>query len=718
VNRTLPAILIGLVTVSTLLLGLPAASAAGAPDHLAFVQQPTAVRAGDPIGPAVTVEVLDSDGVLVTNQAEDVTLTLAGSGGGTLGGTTTRTSVDGIATFDDLSVDKVGTDYTLTANASGLSPDPVSDQFVVTGGDLATITVAPHDTTTKAGVGQPYTAEGFDSHGNDLGDVTAGTTFTIDAGSGVSSCPSATCTPTVPGDWTVTGNDSGITDTATLHVTVGDLASITISPQDATVVAGGTQDYTAEGFDSSGNDLGDVTGDTTFTIAAGSGATTCPSATCSPTNPGNWTVTGTDGSFTDTATLHVNAGDVVTIQVTPAGGTIAAGESQQYHAEGFNSAGHSLGDVTADTAFSIESGANGSCTGDTCTAKTAGDWDVTGTYTGGAPTDTVTLHVHAGSAAKLGFGTQPISTPAGVELPDVTVEVQDQFGNLVAGGPSGKVTLTQLHHPPGSHMAGGGPVRTVGGVATFRNLVFDTPGTGYTLKATGSTGLEILTQVVSAPFNIKGYTRVTLSAARGTIDYNGQVTLTAHLGSCLDGCALSIYDKTDMANPVASGSVDGHHNLIRLLKNITHNTTYVAVFAGDSRYRRAQSDDVRVNVRALVGSGLQGFKSTKGDYRIYPYHPSCPQKHTGCPTVLGWVTPDKHGQNLHFVLQGYVGGRWQTLSTTENVMHTDGTRSTSTIIWIYGGTSVRNVPLRTRASYGGDAANVGGASIWRYFKVV
>ncbi len=51
-------------------------------------------------------------------------------------------------------------------------------------------------------------------------------------------------------------------------------------------------------------------------------------------------------------------------------------------------------------------------------------------------------------------------------------------------------------------------------------------------------------------------------------------------------------------------------------------------------------------------------------------------------------------------------------------MHSEGSRSSASIIWIYGGPSVKNIPLRTRADFNGDSLNAGARSIWRYFKVV
>ena len=90
-----------------------------------------------------------------------------------------------------------------------------------------------------------------------------------------------------------------------VNIGVGALASITISPDPATIVSGGSQAYTAEGFDSFGASRGDVTGETTFTILPAVGGASCTGATCTATLAGDYTVTGTDGLFSDTATLTV-----------------------------------------------------------------------------------------------------------------------------------------------------------------------------------------------------------------------------------------------------------------------------------------------------------------------------------------------------------------------------------------------------------------------------
>jgi uncharacterized delta-60 repeat protein len=73
--------------------------------------------------PTVVVEIEDANGALASMDASTVTLTLSGGpAGATLDGTTTTTVMDGLATFDDVSVSAPGTGYTLTATDGNLTP--------------------------------------------------------------------------------------------------------------------------------------------------------------------------------------------------------------------------------------------------------------------------------------------------------------------------------------------------------------------------------------------------------------------------------------------------------------------------------------------------------------------------------------------------------------------------------------------------------------------
>ncbi len=194
---------------------------------------------------------------------------------------------------------------------------------------IASVMLGPATSTIEPGATQTYTAEAYDSLGHDLGDVTDRTTFTIDD---PGSCAANSCGADAPGAYTVTGNVDGVSGTAQLTVAGPPPASIVVSPATSTISAGSSQTYTAEGYDDLGNDLGDVTAQTVFTIDGGG---SCTGNTCGATQPGTYTVTGTDGTATATAELTVVASVTIT-SFSPGSG--AVGTTVTISGSGFSGA--------------------------------------------------------------------------------------------------------------------------------------------------------------------------------------------------------------------------------------------------------------------------------------------------------------------------------------------------------------------------------------------
>src|SRR5882672_3685739 len=99
---------------------------------LAFTVPPTNPAGAQLITPPVQVTVQDASGNTVTSATDAVTLALgANPGAGTLSGTLTVAAVQGIATFNNLRIDRPGSGYTLAASAGGLS-GATSASFAVT----------------------------------------------------------------------------------------------------------------------------------------------------------------------------------------------------------------------------------------------------------------------------------------------------------------------------------------------------------------------------------------------------------------------------------------------------------------------------------------------------------------------------------------------------------------------------------------------------------
>jgi hypothetical protein len=148
-----------------------------------FVQQPTGAAAGQIIAPPVTVEVLDIFGKLLTTGSSQITLALSPNAvGATLGGTTTRPSQNGIATFNNLFVTAAGT-FTMTATIAGLPP-AVSQPFTISAlaaSRLVFLTQPPN--IASGGILPPIVVQVADKFGNPV--KKAGVTVTVSLFPGV-----------------------------------------------------------------------------------------------------------------------------------------------------------------------------------------------------------------------------------------------------------------------------------------------------------------------------------------------------------------------------------------------------------------------------------------------------------------------------------------------------------------------------------------------------
>src|SRR5437667_9373 len=119
---------------------------------LAFIVQPSNAVAGAASTPAVQVAVQDAQGNTVTTATTSITVAIGTNpANGTLAGTKTVAAASGVATFSTLSLNIVGTGYTLTATAQGLT-GATSSAFNVSVGAAATISVsAGQNQSARAG---------------------------------------------------------------------------------------------------------------------------------------------------------------------------------------------------------------------------------------------------------------------------------------------------------------------------------------------------------------------------------------------------------------------------------------------------------------------------------------------------------------------------------------------------------------------------------------
>jgi hypothetical protein len=161
-----------LVASSATLQSVASASftiAAGPAAKLGFTVQPTNVVAGAVISPVVAVAVQDALGNTVPTATDNITVAIGSNpGGATLGGTPTKAAASGIALFTNLTLDKIGTGYTLTATAGSLT-GATSATFNVTAAAAASVVKISGDNQTGAGgaaLAQPLIVEVRDAFAN------------------------------------------------------------------------------------------------------------------------------------------------------------------------------------------------------------------------------------------------------------------------------------------------------------------------------------------------------------------------------------------------------------------------------------------------------------------------------------------------------------------------------------------------------------------------
>jgi Bacterial Ig-like domain (group 2) len=112
--------------------------------------QPSDVAAGQPIAPSVRVSVRDDLGNILETDSRDITVAInTGVAGAAFGGTKTVAAVDGVATFSNLTLDKVG-EYTLRATSSGGLPPVTTNAFDVRAGAAAKLVFLVQPTNTEA----------------------------------------------------------------------------------------------------------------------------------------------------------------------------------------------------------------------------------------------------------------------------------------------------------------------------------------------------------------------------------------------------------------------------------------------------------------------------------------------------------------------------------------------------------------------------------------
>jgi uncharacterized protein YjdB len=230
----------------------------------------------------------------------------------------------------------VGGPVTVTATLDKMSG---TSRLIVTEAVLSSIAITPAAASVPAGMAQPFTVRGIYSNGTTI-DVTHSVTWTS------SNTSIATVDETglgagvaVGGPVTLTATLGSVSGTSQLTVTAAVLTSLAVTPAAASVPAGMTQPFTANGSYSDGTTV-DLTNNVTWTSSDTALATLSDMGLgIGAAAGGPVTVTATLGSVSGTSQLTVTAAVLTSLAVTPATAVVPAGMTQSFTANGSYSDG-------------------------------------------------------------------------------------------------------------------------------------------------------------------------------------------------------------------------------------------------------------------------------------------------------------------------------------------------------------------------------------------
>jgi len=432
---------------------------AGAAAKLAFSTQPSSSTAGAVFGTQPVVTIQDAAGNKVTASTAAVTLAITlgtGNSGAALSGTKTVNAVNGMATFSGLSVNLVGSGYTLSATSGALT-SATSSAFDVTVRPAAKLAFATQPSSSNAAgayLGTQPVVTIQDAAGSTVTASTAAVTLAITPGTGASGAALSGNTTVNAVNGAATFRDLSV-DLAgsnyTLSATSGALTSATSSAFDVTVRPAAKLAFTTQPGSSN---------------TAGADFDTQPVVT----------IQDADGNKVTTSTA------AVTLAITPGTGTSGADLSG-------NTTVNAVNGVATFSGLSVNLAGSGYTLGAT-----------SGTLT---PATSTAFDVVAGSAAKLAFTTQPgSSNTVGAALgTQPVVAIRDAGGNTVTTSTDAvTLAITPGTGASGADLSGTKTVNAVNGVATFSGLSVNLVGSGYTLSATSGA----LTSATSSAFDVVG----------------------------------------------------------------------------------------------------------------------------------------------------------------------------------------------------------------------
>ena len=360
---------------------------------------------------------------------------------------------------------------------------------IVTPGPMTTMTITPNPSTLGVGAMQQFTVVGKDAAGNVIAFTPI---WSVVAGGGTIDNVGLFTAGSTLGTFanTVKATSGTISATATVDVVAGALATITVTPNPATMVVSTTRQFTAVGQDAGGN-IVVITPDWDV-VTAGNGANITQgglytAGTVVGTFPNK--VRASSGGISGYATTIETTGALASITVTPTPVFLQTGGTQQFTAVGRDGSGNVF-PITPDWSVVNGGGAINSTTGLFTAGLVAGTFNNTVRATSGTISGSATVNV-AATLALIVVTPNPVS---------VEVSGTQQFSAVGRDGSGNPFPIS----PVWSVVAGGGTINAGTGLFTA-GLVTGTYT--QTVKATsGSFSGTATVTVTATPPSLKTIT--------------------------------------------------------------------------------------------------------------------------------------------------------------------------------------------------------------------
>jgi adhesin/invasin len=596
-----------------------AGTAAAQADSVTVETQPNATQtAGEFItgdgAPSPQANVTNSTGAPVSGV--DVTVQAVGGAGSITAGTTTKTTnTGGIATFSDLNITKADTyrlnfsidaadanvstsDFNETnqfeveaAQASSLLPD-INPGQTQTAGEVIT---GPPQVTVEDTYDNPVENVDVDVVAtNATGSITAGATTVPTDASGIATFDDLVIETADTGYelvFSIDPADSNVENAASLltppfDVEAANANTVEVQQQPlATQTAGQTIDgpptvlvtdgfgNPVQGVDVDVAEVGGYTFDSgTTTVATdGSGLSTFSDLVIETADTGYQLEFSIDNADSDVDTSDTNTTGTFEVQAAAVDGitafnvTATAGQQGEIDVTAEDEFGNPVEgeDISVDN----DGGLTGVNNGDTQTTGadgnatftfnegTAGDYSLTFSAQGGAPTDSATVTVESDVADNVtAVAVDDTATADGTETVEYDVTVEDQFGNAVEG-----VQVQTTSNGSSINFGSNSLTTDPNGRVTVTATSTDAPQTvefKFTEQQNSNTDTATGTFEVGQPAQVTATQNVGTATADGTAELNYTVTVEDANNNPVSGVEVNTTDNGNDVNYVATQNTD------------------------------------------------------------------------------------------------------------------------------------------------------------------